>query len=112
MPKAARRSPALARSMANTRAHGAVVLPITLPSVKPDGRVEVPRSADLDHVDLAGQCRRERLVVFVALHDAPYRFIDFRHATGENESHRLHRSVASNGHRHHGIDTKPLRHFA
>jgi hypothetical protein len=61
--------------------------PITLPSEKPDGRVEVPHSADFDHVDLVGQCRRERLVVLVALHDAPYRFIDFRHATGENESH-------------------------
>jgi len=77
----------ITKALFEVRSIGAVVLPITLPSVEPDGRVEEPRSADFDHVDVAGQCRRERLVVLVALHDAPYRFIDFRHATGENESH-------------------------
>ena len=81
-------------------------------SVQPDGRVEVPGSADFDHVELAGQRRRERLVGPLAFHDAPYRFIDFRHATGDNEGHRLHGSVASNGHRHHGMACEaasPLR---
>ena len=56
-------------------------------SVQLDGRVEVPGSADFNHVELAGQGRRERWVGPLAFHDAPYRFIDFRHATGDNESH-------------------------
>jgi len=51
------------------------------PSVEPYGRIEVPGATDLDHVDVAGQRGRERLVVLVTLHDAPYRFVDFRHAT-------------------------------
>jgi len=56
-------------------------------SVQPDGRVEVPGPADFDHVELAGQCRRERRVGSVAFHDAPYRFVDFRHAAGKHEGH-------------------------
>ena len=34
---------------------------VTVPSVQPDRHVEVPGSTDLDHVELAGQARRERL---------------------------------------------------
>ncbi len=64
----------------------AVLTPYLLQSVQPDGRVDVPGPADFDHVELAGQSRRERWV-HMALDDAPYRFIDFRHATGENEGH-------------------------
>ena len=82
------------------------------PSVQPDGVVEVPGPADFNHVVLAGQCGRERLEVLVALHDAPYRVINLRHATGDHERHRFHGSVASNGHRHHGMSVRLLRHFA
>ena len=81
-------------------------------SVQPDGIVEVPGPADFNHVVLAGQCGRERLVVLVALHDAPYRVINLRHATGDHEGHRFHGSVASNGHRHHRMAVRLLRHFA
>jgi hypothetical protein len=60
---------------------------VTVQSVQLDGCVEVPGSADFDHVVLAGQCSRECRVGFLAFHDAPDSFIDFRHATGENEGH-------------------------
>jgi transcriptional regulator with XRE-family HTH domain len=56
-------------------------------SVEPNGIVEVPDPADFDHVEVAGQPRRERLVVRLALHDAPYRLVDFRHAAREVEGH-------------------------
>ena len=56
-------------------------------SVQPDGRVEVPGSTDFNHVELSGQFRREYWVGSMAFHDAPYRFIDFRHATGAHECH-------------------------
>jgi hypothetical protein len=39
---------------------GRMVPPQPLWSLQPDPRVEVPRSADLDHVEVAGQCTRER----------------------------------------------------
>jgi hypothetical protein len=41
----------------------------------------------------------------LALLDAPYRFIVFRRATGENEGHRHPGSVAADGYRHHGMGT-------
>jgi hypothetical protein len=53
------------------------------PSVQPDGTVEVPGSADFDHVEVARQSRWERLVLRVALHDVPNLLIDFRDAAGE-----------------------------
>jgi len=72
----------------------------------------VPDSADFDHVELAGQCRRECLVGPLAFHDASYRFIDFCHTTRDNKSHRFHRSATANGDRHHGARVRPLRHVA
>ena len=79
---------------------------VTAPSVPPDRDVEVPGPADFDHVELADQARREGLVVGLTLHDAPYRFVDGRHAAFANEGHRLHRSIASYGHRHQGIGVR------
>jgi hypothetical protein len=61
--------------------------PVTVPSVQPDRDVEVPGSANLDHVELAGHARREYLVGRLALNDASYRFVDGRHAAGLNEGH-------------------------
>ena len=45
--------------------------------------MEVPGSADFDHVEVARQPRWERLVVRVALHDVPNLLIDFRDTAGE-----------------------------
>jgi len=54
-------------------------------SLQPDTRVEVPRPADLNHVELAGQCTWKRRVGPLALHNAPDRFVDFSDATGNND---------------------------
>src|SRR5262245_170167 len=56
------------------------MIPRWLPSVQPDGRIEVPGSADFDHMALAGQRRRKRCVGLLVLHDPSYRVIDLRHA--------------------------------
>ena len=79
---------------------------VTAPSVPPDRDVEVPGAAVLDHVELANQARRERLVADLILYDAPYRIVDGRYAAGANEGHRLHRSIASNGHRHQRVGVR------
>ena len=50
--------------------------------VQPDRHIEGPSSADLDHVVLAGQTRREHLVGPLAFHNASYRFVNFLHAAG------------------------------
>ena len=79
-----------------------------VPSVQPDRHVEVPGSADLDHVPLAGEAGREHPVRLLAVNDASYRFVDGGHSAGLNEAHRLHRAVAANGHGHEGIDVRDI----
>ena len=72
-----------ARVDTDSEAHAFRILtPVTVSSLQPDRIVEVPGSADLNHVVLAGQGRREHLVGPLAVHDATYRFVDGRHAAG------------------------------
>jgi len=61
---------------------GSRLTPGAVPSLQPDRIVEMPGSADLDHIVFAGQARREHLVGLLAVHDASYRFVDRQHAAG------------------------------
>ena len=79
--------------------------------VQLNDRVEVPRSADLDHVVITRQDTWKWYVRFLGLHDPSYRVIDLRHAAGDLDRHRLHGTVASKGDGHEWISMRPLRHL-
>src|SRR5262249_25753420 len=96
------RPSAVARSCGKPTFAGAKA-PSWLTLVQLEDRIEVPVSADFDHIVFAGQRMWKRYVRLLALHDLSYRVIDLRHPAGEFKSHRLHGTVASNGDRHQWI---------
>ena len=58
-------------------------------SIQPYRPIEVPGPANLDDVELAGQGGLERRVVRLALHHAPYGFIERGKAAGAHEADGL-----------------------